>query len=522
MNTISGLPVAAIDLLNKPVSIADAPAITPVNTVQGIAAEVQQFAEKYLGNQQEITVELLPQSGSDRRYFQVKKGDFIYIATHNLNKKENEAFIYFSGHFKSKALPVPEVFFISSNGLLYLQEYLGNESLLNRLDAEGHTEAVKQLFKDSLHQLARLQVLGNEGLDYTRCLTTKSFGKQAILSDLLYFKYYFLDTLKTPYDKQQMLTDFEALADYLDNTDYRYFMFRDFQSRNIMLRNNQPYFIDYQGGMFGAPQYDAASMIWQARAELSNDWKKELLESYIDSLEEVLNAKINRATFTSQYYGFVLIRLLQVLGAYGFRGLFERKAQFLTSIPLALRNLKWFIENQPLQEPLPEFMRMLNFIVSDEVIGRFETPKATADTPLVVYLNSFSYKLSGYPADPSANGGGYVFDCRGLLNPGRLEKFKTLTGKDKEVIDYLEQNTRMPDFLKAVYSLVDINVEDYLQRGFNSLVINFGCTGGQHRSVYAAEQTARHLRNKYRVKTVLQHIEQEKKQLGNMGQTVKA
>ncbi len=517
MNHVTVLPAANIALPNSP-AVADTITNIPVNTVQGIASEVQQFAEKYLGNQAEIAVELLPQSGSDRRYFRVQKGDSVYIATHNLNKKENESFIYFSKHFKGKALPVPEIFFTSNNGLLYLQEYLGDESLLNRLEKEGHTESVKQLFKDSLHQLARLQVLGNDGLDYSRCLTTKSFGKQAILSDLLYFKYYFLDTLKTPYDKQQMLTDFEALADYLDQTDYRFFMFRDFQSRNIMLLNNQPHFIDYQGGMLGAPQYDVASMIWQARAELSNDWKKELLEAYIISLEEVLNEKVDKDKFTNQYYGFVLIRLLQVLGAYGFRGLFERKAQFLTSIPLALRNLKWFIENRPLQEPLPEFKRMLHFIVSDAVIGRFETPKATDETPLTVYLNSFSYKISGYPADPSTNGGGYVFDCRGLLNPGRLEKFKTLTGKDKAVMDYLEQNTRMPEFLNNVYNLVDINVEDYLQRGFESLMINFGCTGGQHRSVYAAEQTARHLRNKYKVKTVIKHIEQERKQNGNISQ----
>jgi aminoglycoside/choline kinase family phosphotransferase len=521
MNNISSLPVSNTSLLNNVAVMDETPKPVVVNTLQGIAAEVQLFAEKYLGNQQEIIVELLPQSGSDRRYFQVKKGDSVYIATHNLNKKENETFIYFSNHFKSRQLPVPEILFTSNNGLLYLQEYLGNESLLNRLDAEGHTESVKQLFKDSLHQLARLQVLGHDGLDYTRCLTAKSFGKQAILSDLLYFKYYFLDTLKTPYDKQQMLIDFEALADYLDQTDYRYFMFRDFQSRNIMLRDNRPFFIDYQGGMQGAPQYDAASMIWQARAELSDDWKKELLESYINSLEEVLCEKIDREKFTNQYYGFVLIRLLQVLGAYGFRGLFERKAQFLTSIPLALRNLKWFIENRPLQEPLLEFKRMLNFIVSDNIIGRFETIKASNETPLTVYLNSFSYKISGYPADPSNNGGGYVFDCRGLLNPGRLEKFKTLTGKDKEVADYLEQNTRMPDFLNNVYNLVDINVEDYLQRGFSSLMINFGCTGGQHRSVYAAEQTARHLRNKYNVRTVIRHIEQERKQSDNITQNEK-
>ena len=488
--------------------------MTSPHTVSDIIAQVKNLATAHF-KQPVNNVELLPQSGSDRRYLRILFQGQSYIATHGLNIKENEAFIYFSGHFYSKQLSVPQILAVSEDKTMYLQEDLGNESLLDRLESEGHTEAVKQLFKDSLYQLARLQVLGNVGMDYSHCLTAKEFGKQAILSDLLYFKYYFLDTLQAPYDKQQMLDDFETLSTYLSKTDFTFFMFRDFQSRNIYLKNNQPYFIDYQGGMAGAPQYDAASMIWQARAELSGDWKDELLEAYMNSLEAVLERTIDREKFAGQFDGFVLIRLLQVLGAYGFRGLFERKAQFLTSIPLALRNLKWFLENKPLQVQIPEFSRLLQFVVTDEIINRFDPPKASADSPLTVYINSFSYKITGYPNDESSHGGGYVFDCRGVLNPGRLEKFKTLTGKDKEVQDYLEQCTKMPSYLNSVFDLVDINVEDYLQRGFERLSINFGCTGGQHRSVYAAEQTARHLRNKYKVKTVIKHIEQEKKQLLN-------
>lgn len=488
--------------------------MTSPHTISEIIAQVKKLAATYF-RQAVDHVELLPQSGSDRRYLRLRFQGQSYIATHGLNIKENEAFIYFSGHFHGKQLSVPQILAVSEDKTVYLQEDLGNESLLNRLESEGHTEAVKQLFKDSLYQLARLQVLGNVGLDYSYCLTARQFGKQAILSDLLYFKYYFLDTLQAPYDKQQMLDDFETLSTYLSKTDFTFFMFRDFQSRNIYLKNNQPYFIDYQGGMAGAPQYDAASMIWQARAELSGDWKDELLQHYMDSLEAVLERTIDREKFAGQFDGFVLIRLLQVLGAYGFRGLFERKAQFLTSIPLALRNLKWFLENKPLQVQIPEFSRMLQFVVADEIINRFDPPKAGADSPLTVYINSFSYKITGYPGDESSHGGGFVFDCRGVLNPGRLEKFKTLTGKDKEVQDYLEQCTKMPSYLNSVFDLVDINVEDYLQRGFERLSINFGCTGGQHRSVYAAEQTARHLRNKYKVKTIVRHIEQEKKQLLN-------
>ncbi len=488
--------------------------MTTPHTIQEIIAQVKAFAETHFQTEN-ITPELLPQSGSDRRYLRLQAAKQSYIATYGLNVPENEAFTYFSKHFHSNDLPVPEIIAINGDKTIYLQEDLGNESLLNRLESEGHTDAVKDLLKESLHQLARLQVLGNVGLDYRYCLTAKEFGKQAILSDLLYFKYYFLDTLQAPYDKQQMLDDFEMLSNYLEHTDYKFFMFRDFQSRNIYLKGNRPYFIDYQGGMAGAPQYDAASMIWQARAELSAEWKDELLEHYMNSLEKVLEKTFDREKFIGQFYGFVLIRLLQVLGAYGFRGLFERKAQFLTSIPLALRNLKWFLENKPLQIELPEFTRMLRFVVTDDIINRFDPPKASPDSPLTVYINSFSYKITGYPSDESSHGGGYVFDCRGVLNPGRLEKFKVLTGKDKEVQDYLEQNTKMPSFINSVFDLVDINVEDYLQRGFERLSINFGCTGGQHRSVYAAEQTARHLRNKYKVNTVIKHIEQDKKQLLN-------
>jgi aminoglycoside/choline kinase family phosphotransferase len=487
---------------------------TTAHTVQEIITSVKTFAESHFGTTTSGP-ELLPQSGSDRRYLRLQANGQSYIATYGLNIKENKTFIYFTKHFYSKSLPVPQILAVNDDQTIYLQEDLGGESLLNRLESEGHTDAVKELFKESLHQLARLQVLGNVGLDYSYCLTAKEFGKQAILSDLLYFKYYFLDTLQLPYDKQQMMDDFETLSNYLEHTDYKFFMFRDFQSRNIYLKNEQPYFIDYQGGMAGAPQYDAASMIWQARAELSGTWKDELLEHYMNCLETVLEKTFDREKFKSQFDGFVLIRLLQVLGAYGFRGLFERKAQFLTSIPLALHNLKWFLENKPLQVALPEFTRMLNLVVTDDIINRFDPPKASPESPLTVHINSFSYKITGYPADESSHGGGYVFDCRGMLNPGRLEKFKTLTGKDKEVMDYLEQNTLMPRFLNSVFDLVDINVEDYLQRGFERLSISFGCTGGQHRSVYAAEQTARHLRNKYRVKTVVRHIEQEKQQLLN-------
>jgi hypothetical protein len=329
------------------------------------------------------------------------------------------------------------------------------------------------------------------------------------MSDLLYFKYYFLDTLKIAYDKEKLLSDFEAIGNYLAAADHKYFMFRDFQSRNIMIKNESIHFIDYQGGMKGALQYDVASLLWQAKANLSDEWKDSLLDYYMDCVEKNLEKSINRNEFISQYNGYVLIRLLQVLGAYGFRGLFERKAHFLSSIPLALKNLKWFLSNKKTGIRFPVFENLLTQITTDETISKFEITKATPDTPLTVRINSFSYLKNGYPLDKTSNGGGYVFDCRGILNPGRIEEYKKQTGQDKPVKDYLEQQTNMPVFLNSICDIVDISVENYISRGFENLDINFGCTGGQHRSVYAAEALNRHLKNKFGVKTILQHLNKD-------------
>ena len=261
--------------------------------------------------------------------------------------------------------------------------------------------------------------------------------------------------------------------------------------------------------MQGALQYDVARLLWQAKASLSNEWKNNLLNYYIDQANKLLPAAVNKELFKSQYNGYVLIRLMQVLGAYGFRGLFERKAHFLSSIPLALSNLEYFIKSSPEIIALPEFYRVLNIIVSDEIANKFQAPQANEHTPLVVEINR-KKKKNQIPADHSSNGGGFVFDCRGILNPGRIDRYKTLNGQDKPVIDYLEQQTRINEFLNSVFDIVDISVENYLSRGFANLQINFGCTGGQHRSVYAAIQTARHLKNKYKVKVALSHLNREK------------
>ena len=469
---------------------------------------VKTFFQSYCPD--EITAfEILPKSGGDRIYFRITTANNSYIATHNENINENKTFLYLSEHFKKINSPVPDIYAIHPESKIYIQEDFGNQSLLNKLEQFGESEYVYDLFKKSLKSLAWLQIKGAENFDSSYCLTSIEFGKQAILSDLLYFKYYFLDTLKIPYDKEKLLGDFEALSNYLTHVEHKYFMFRDFQSRNICIQDNEVHFIDYQGGMNGALQYDVASLLWQARANLSESWKTSLLDYYIDCVDEILEKPIDKTVFVSQYNGYVLIRLMQVLGAYGFRGLFERKAQFLTSIPLALTNLKWFLENKSMGISLPTFENIMLAIVQDEVIEQFKPIQSDDSTPLVIKINSFSYLKSGYPEDNTSNGGGFVFDCRGLLNPGRLEEFKTLTGRNKQVIDFLEQQTKMPEFFNGVCNVVDINVETYIKRNFSSLMVSFGCTGGQHRSVYAADALARYLRNKYHVKIELNHIEQD-------------
>lgn len=491
--------------------------------MQHLIASIGSLFEQWKG-QPADAIELLPQSGSERRYFRIHWQKETVIGTYGANIKENRTFFYFSKHFKEQKLNVPKIFVMSEDEKFYLQEDFGQVSLLNQLEEKGYCDEVYELFKKSLAALANLQVKGDEGLDYEQCLTNREFGKQAIMADLLYFKYYFLDALRKPYDKQKLIDDFEALSNYLTHTEYKYFMFRDFQSRNILVhtpaqQNGQEkstvHFIDYQGGMKGAPQYDVASMLWQARANLPEEWKNSLLEDYMNHFSSLIGKPIDKNIFRNQYSGYVLIRLLQVLGAYGFRGLFERKAQFLTSIPLTLKNLKAFIRNNSLGIAVPEFRKVLDMCLAEEVIEQFSPTQATSATPLVVKIYSFSYRKE-IPQDNSGNGGGFLFDCRGILNPGRVESMKTQTGRDKEVKDFLEQQTKMPEFLNSVMDVVDITVEEYIKRGFESLLVGFGCTGGQHRSVYAADVVSRHLRNKFKVKVVLKHLVQEEKNWQNL------
>ncbi|MFN3402590.1 MAG: phosphotransferase [Cytophagaceae bacterium] len=478
--------------------------------METIPERVKSFFESW---KQDVCIEeinQLAQAGSDRQYFRVRTSQRSFIVTYNTNIPENNAFIEFSRHFFSKQSSVPEIYHFSSDKSMYVQTDLGDISLFDIIQNEGYTDHTFELYKKTFSQLAKLQIEGGTGLDYDYCIATKAFDHQAIYSDLLYFKYYFLRALKLPYDKNLLLNDFEMLCYFLMQEKNRYFMHRDCQSRNVMVKDDKVYFIDYQGGMKGALQYDVASMLWQAKASLPYDWRDELVNYYFDKVNDLLGNQLNRKDFLDNYHGFVLIRMLQTLGAYGYRGLFERKPHFISSIPFALRNLKWFLENKTIPIRLPELQKVLNEMVDDEIIKRFENIKADSNSKLTVKINSFSYK-QGIPEDLSGNGGGFVFDCRGILNPGRYDEYKKLTGRDKEVQDFLLYRTEMPVFLQHVYSMVDISVTDYLKRNFESLMVSFGCTGGQHRSVYAADSLAKHLKQKFGVKVVVKHCVQDAK-----------
>ncbi|HTN05431.1 RapZ C-terminal domain-containing protein [Agriterribacter sp.] len=453
----------------------------------------------------------LKQAGSNRQYFRGIAGARSYIITSNPNNiAENNAFIEFARHFYGKQLAVPEILYTDKEKTMYVQTDFGDTSLFDIIKEEGYSTRVKELYRKAFAQLARLQVQGGEGLDYNNCIATKSFDKQAIYSDLLYFLYYFVRALDLPYDKNLLLNDFELLSSYLMQEEAKYFMHRDCQSRNVMIKDERVYFIDFQGGMQGALQYDAAAMLWQARAALPHEWKEELVSYYFEKVNELLGNRLDKKDFLDSYDGFVLIRMLQTLGAYGFRGLFERKQHFITSIPFALKQLRWFLENKKIPIRLPELQKVLWHIVDDSIMERYETVKAAPGTALVVHINSFSYR-NGIPGTDTENGGGFVFDCRGIFNPGRFEAYKKLTGRDKEVQEFLLHKSEMPAFLQYVYGIVDISVSGYIKRNFESLVVNFGCTGGQHRSVFAADSLAKHLQEKFGVKVALHHLVQEEK-----------
>ena len=450
-----------------------------------------------------VSVDPVSASASNRRYYRMTSPAGTCIGAVGTDRQENEAFVAISLHFRSKGIPVPEVFAVSEDGMSYLQEDLGDEVLLDRLvkarrTGEGMTE-VDELLCSAMALLPKIQFEGASGFDFSVCYPQPAFDRRMVMFDLNYFKYCFLKATGLEFNEMRLQNDFEKLADDLLADDTDTFMYRDFNARNVMVRGGEPCFIDFQGGRRGPVYYDVASFVYHARAGYTDGQREKMLEAYLEALSEYM--PVDRKVFFSRLRLFVLFRLLQVLGAYGFRGWTEHKAAFMTSIPAALDGLVRLLE-----EPFEEYPYLVETLGRMAALDRFRRSERAGGLEVKVY--SFSFK-KGLPEDPSGNGGGYVFDCRSIHNPGRYEPYKKLTGRDEAVIRFLEDDGEILTFLDHVYGVVDPHVETFAGRGFTDLMVSFGCTGGQHRSVYCAEHLARHLAEKYPdVRVRLIHREQ--------------
>jgi aminoglycoside/choline kinase family phosphotransferase len=424
-------------------------------------------------------------------------------------REENIAFLEFSKHFYRHGLPVPEIYTEDLNQGAYLEEDLGDTTLFDHLGSNRTdgliAPGVIEAYRKVVATLPRFQVEAGRDLNYKVCYPRASFDRQSISWDLNYFKYYFLRLAGVLFNEQALEQDFSRLTKFLLGANHDYFLYRDFQSRNVMLRDGQPFFLDYQGGRKGALQYDIASLLYDGKADLPPELRQELLDYYLDCLSG--HIKLDRGAFMEHYYAYVYVRIMQALGAYGFRGFYERKPHFLRSVPYALKNLRWLAHQVKLPIALPELLEAFHSLLASEKLQGL----ASSAQALTVRIFSFSFH-SEAPVDNSGNGGGFVFDGRCLPNPGREEQFRALTGRDAPVIDYLNRQNSVHQFLAGVLSLVDGSVRAYQERGFKSLMVSFGCTGGQHRSVYLAEQLADHLRESSGVDVVVRHIE-----LGKMG-----
>lgn len=448
----------------------------------------------------------LSANGSNRKYWRAQSANRQCIVAYNEDVRENEAFFYYSQALLSKGIHVPEVYYISPDRRCYLQQDLGNQTLYDyvydkRRQGGGFDAEVLRIYRQVLDDLAEIQVQGRD-LDFSKAYPREAFDAQSMQWDLNYFKYYFLKLKYVPFDEELLERDYQTLIQYLLGTDCQYFLYRDFQSRNIMLHHGIPYYIDFQGGRRGAAQYDVASLLYSAKSDIPEVIRQELLDHYIQCLSRRI--AINKDEFRQHFYAYVLIRIMQAMGAYGYRGYFERKDYFINSIPLAINNLRHIIESTTLPIHIPHLQGVWQAIVNSQLA------QSSAPVPagLTVKVGSFSYK-KGLPADPSGNGGGYVFDCRALPNPGRYPEYRSYTGKDQPVIDFLCGDEAVEHFLAGVQQLVGPSINKYLERNFSSLMVSFGCTGGQHRSVYCAERTAKWISENFNCQVVVTHREQQ-------------
>lgn len=470
-----------------------------------ITEQIKNLYRTYTGHEAEEVTEL-PSSGSNRRYFRLH-GPQTLIGVSGTSIEENRAFIYMADHFRQKGLPVPEVYAQSNDQSFYLQEDLGDTLLFDAIEkgrkSSVFDESEKTLLRQTITKLPEIQFMGSDGFDFSYCYPQEEFNQRSILWDLNYFKYCFLKATGMEFQENRLEDDFLKMSDVLLRNQSATFMYRDFQSRNVMIRDGQPWFIDFQGGRKGPVYYDVASFLWQAKAKYPEDLRQELLLDYIEALRKYM--PVDEKYFLSQLRHFVLFRTLQVLGAYGFRGYFEKKPHFIQSVPFAIENLR-----QLLKQDYPEYPYLCGLL--RELTGLKQFSDDLQRRTLEVKIVSFAYK-KGIPNDPTGNGGGFVFDCRAINNPGKYERYNHFTGLDEPVIRFLEEDGEITVFLEHVYDLVDASVKRYLDRGFTNLMVCFGCTGGQHRSVYSAQHLAEHLHQKFGVKVSLTHREQNIEQL---------
>ena len=463
----------------------------------------EQHFHSTVGRVQPVQGEL---GGSGRKVIRLASEQFSAIGILYDVREENVAFVEFSRHFRRHGLPVPEIYAEDLTHGAYLEEDLGDTTLFeflskNRVGENIAPEAV-EAYRKVVAVLPRFQIEAGRDLNYKVCYPRSSFDRQSMAWDLNYFKYYFLRLAAIPFNEQALEDDFGRLTKFLLSADRDYFLYRDFQSRNVMLRDGHPFFLDYQGGRRGALQYDIASLLYDGKADLPPELRQQLLDRYLDTLAGFI--KLEREVFMRHYYAYVYIRIMQALGAYGFRGFYERKAHFLESVPYALKSLRWLLHNVKLPIPLPTLLDAFKSMLGSEKLQSL----ASESDNLTVRILSFSFHR-GLPTDETGHGGGFVLDARSLPNPGREERFKTFTGKDAPVIDYLNQQESVHQFLANVMSLVEASVSNYQNRGFKSLMVSFGCTGGQHRSVYLAEQLANRLRGRNGVEVVVRHRDLE-------------
>lgn len=458
--------------------------------------------EKTFGGKVESFVSLKG-DGSSRRIFRIKNSAKSVIGVFGPEKLENTAFLEFSKHFKEMKLPVPKIYAEDRSKNIYLEEDFGDVTLFKYLNSvrpsyDFPPEAIKA-YKKAIDWLPKFQTEGRK-LNHKYCYPRKSFDKQSIMWDLNYFKYYFLRLSGIEFNEQKLENDFEVFSDFLLKAESDFFLYRDFQSRNIMLKGGKPFFIDYQGGRKGALQYDIASLLYDGKANMPAETRKELLNYYLDSLNKVI--KVDREKFLRHYYSFAYVRIMQAMGAYGLRGFYERKTHFLESIPYAVKNIEYLLHHSEMPVKVPELMRVFKRIAVSSYLRQF----GDIHLRLTIRLQSFSFR-NGLPSDEKGHGGGYIFDCRALPNPGRVKKYMSMTGKDAEIIKFLEKEKEVEKFIDTTCALIKQSIGNYQKRNFTDLMVSFGCTGGRHRSVYCAEEIKKRLEKIGNIKIDLKHRE---------------